>query len=654
MKENTKYAPAVATAKIKWWTLPGAAFVLTRGVFRYFVTGADVRGPGDNATFLHDATEDYRGRPVEKLTRARWRRVLRRWIGLGFPLILLCAYASAAAVRGVSGFFDAEAPGWARLPWGWVLFCYVAAATIAGIVYGGSVIGAWWEAREYRNTYVYPAAKVLARVTGVHMKKKDMLAAIELPPGFGEEISEEPEAVRVYLPEVELTAAMKRRIADAVGARLGLPDAIAKWTESGVPRRFCDLYPQALPPKSVSIESLMSELLLSDMDHPLVGVQTGGRVSRMDFKNDSPHSLGSAGSGAGKSTLYKLIGMQRMRLGAYAIFLDFKKWSHLRWAGKLPGRALIEDEVPAIHNALGRVLDELMWRKSFNLEDESKLAELPTIDVYVEEINTLLPLLVDYWTAYTAEAKVRARIRVRKAKEEIKAAGAEGEAPDHLLAELEEAEEALVQAQSLPKKSPAVQAIRYGVNLGREFRIHFHFIGQSIDAAAAGGRNTRESFRTRLLARWDAKTWKMLADGIPFVACPSGDVGIWAHVHGGEYEIVRVPYVPDEFAIEYVLEGTRPSLPMFHGDPAPSIEGETVRPAIAAIAALSEIVNTLPSKADGGRISLDALRTASKRRAETGFPEPVEEPLPGRAALYAIADVEAWFRDRERIPSLGS
>jgi hypothetical protein len=650
MKENTKYAPAVATAKIKWWTPFGFSFVLTRGAFRYFVTGADILGPGDNATFLHDATEDYRGKPYEKLTRARWRRVVRRWIGVGFPSFLLFGYGSAAGARLAWGWVDAEPPEWSRLPWGWVLFCYVTAATIAGIVYGGSTIGAWWEVREFRNTFIYPAAKVLSRVTGVHMKKREMLAAIELPQGFGEEVTDEPEPVRVYVGEVELNPAMKKRITDAVGARLGLPDAIGKWTESGVPRRFVDLYPQALPPKSISIHDLLEELLASDMDHPLVGVQTGGRVSRMDFKNDSPHTLGSAASGAGKSTLYKTIGMQRMRLGAYAIFLDFKKWSHLRWAGKLPGRALIEDEIPRINEVLMRVLDELLWRKSFNLEDESKLAELPTIDVYVEEINSLFPQLVDYWTAFTAEQKTRARIRVRKAKEEVKAAGAPEEVPDHLLAELEEAEEALIQALSLPKKSPAIQAIRYGVNLGREFRIHFHFIGQSIDAVAAGGRNTRESFRTRMLARWDAKTWKMLADGIPFVACPSGDVGIWAHVHGGEYEIVRVPYVPDEYAVEFVLGGTRPSLPMFHGDPHPSIEGESV-PVIEAALPLSELVKMLPAKRDGDSMTIKALRLAAGRE---GFPKPIEEPEPGKAALYIPDEVLAWFRDREGIPSLGS
>lgn len=652
MKNSQGVAPTIATAKIKWWRPAGAAFLIARSLFRYFVTGVEVRGAQDNATFLHDATVDYRGRPVEKLTRARWRRVLRRWILLALPGLLLFLDVAAAGTVKLWEWFDAEPPRWTAFPFGWSLLGYLFALLCVASAIGGPMVAAWWSVRGTRKMFIYPAAEVLARTTGMKLSRRAKLSVIELPEGFGEEREGDPEPVRVYVPEIVLDDASKKKIANAVGARLGLPEPIAKWTESGVPQRYVDLYPQALPPKSVSLEDLLEDLLASDMDHPLVGVMTGNRVSRMDMKNDSPHTLGSAGSGAGKSTLYKLIAMQRLRLGAYAIILDFKKWSHLRWAGRLPeGRVLIEDEVPRIHDALGRVLDELLWRKSFDLADEHKLDELPVIDVYVEEINTLLPLLVDFWDAHRTDERTRARIRVRKAKEAIKSAGDFEEVPDALLVELEEAEEAYIAAQSLPKKSPAVQAIRYGVNLGREFRIHFHFIGQSIDATAAGGRNTRESFRTRLLARWDKKTWRMLADGVDFIVCPSGDVGIWAHVHDGRADIVRVPYVPDGYAVEFVLDGVRPSLPMFHGDPVPTIEADAT-PAVSAAAPLSEIVKTLPSKADGSRLTLDALRTASKR-SET-FPEPIEPARAGVAALYSVDEVEAWFRDRERLPSLGS
>lgn len=616
MSEKKELAPALATMKIAWWTPRGMVFLAVRSTYRYWITGRPLSGPGDNATFLRDATKDYRDGPVEKLSRARWRRVARRWALLGIPM-----------AAGIPAIFSERA----RL----FLLLYCLTVLAGGATIAINTGGAWFAVRELRRTYVYPAAAVLSRVSGVKISNREALDMIELPEGFGE-FSEETGArpVRVYLPEVALDAAMKKRIAENVGARLGLPEAVARWTESGVPRRFVELSPMALPSK-VTLADLMDALLATDIDHPIVGTQTNGLPAYMDFRNDSPHTLGSAGSGAGKSTLYKFIAMQRMRRGAYAIFLDFKKWSHLRWAGRITdGRVRIEDEVPVIHDLLVRVLDELMWRKSFNLDQEGELNSLPRMDVYVEEINTLMPLLSDYWTAYVAQRKQEARTALRRAKE----------SEDEGL--IEEAEEMLAAAMGLPKKSPARQALEYGVNLGREFGIHFHFIGQSMSAKAAGGRDTRESFRTRMLARWDAKTWKMLADGIPFIACPSGEVGIWAHVHGSEVEIVRVPYVPDEDAVRFVLEGVRPSRPMFHDDPSPVLDASPVASVLSGTEPLSKIVGLLPAKADGSRLSLAGLRTAAKR---SGFPAPANEPGPGEALLYVPEEVIAWFRDRERL-----
>jgi hypothetical protein len=629
MGDNRELAPALATMKIQWWTPRGMIYLAVRSTYRYWVTGRPLAGPGDNATFFRDATKDYRDGPVEKLSRARWRRVARRWAFLGVPL-----------AAGVPAIFSERA----RL----FLFFYCLTVLAGGATIAINTGGAWLAVRELRRTYIYPAAAVLSRVSGVRISNREALDMIELPEGFGEyREGEDPRPVRVYLPEIALDAGAKKRIADAVGSRLGLPEAVARWTESGVPRRFVELSPMALPAK-VTLEDLMEALLATDIDHPIVGVQTNGLPAYMDFRNDSPHTLGSAGSGAGKSTLYKFIAMQRMRRGAYAIFLDFKKWSHLRWAGRITdGRVRIEDEVPVIHDLLVRVLDELMWRKSFNLDQEDELNSLPRLDVYVEEINTLMSLLVDYWTAYVARRKQEARTALRRIKEEAKL----HEDPDFFADAIEEAEEALAAAMGLPKVSPAIQALRYGVNLGREFGIHFHFIGQSMSAKAAGGRDTRESFRTRMLARWDAKTWKMLADGVPFIACPSGEVGIWAHVHGSEVEIVRVPFVRDEDAVEFVLGGIRPVRPMFHDDPSPVIDASPVASALSGAEPLSKIVGLLPAKADGSRLTLAGLRTAAKR---DGFPAAVNEPGPGEAALYRPDEVEAWFRDRERLPALGN
>lgn len=623
--------------------------------WRYFVTGMELWGHGDNATWLQAATEDYRRKPTEKLTRARWQRVARRWVGLGIPLLLLLLHGSALITRRGATVVKADTPRWATLPYGWILAGYFGFAALLGIMYGGYLFAAWWPVRRVRKVYIYPAARELAKITGSRFRRRTALAQIVIPPDFSEAPEEgtAPTPPRVYVPDVVLDDGMKKRIADRVGARLGLPDATPKWTEAGVECAYCDLMPASLPPADVTLEELMEALLAAPLERPIIGMSAGRITVHMDFLNDSPHTLGSAASGAGKSTLYKFIAMQRMRHGAFAIFLDFKKWSHLRWAGdpRLAGRVVIQDEIEGIHETLCKVLSELIYRKGFPREEEAKLAELRTIDVYVEEINTLMDLLVEYWKMYVSRRKQEARRAIRLAKDALDEAKAEGDelGVHEAKAKIEEAENELAEAMGLPVTSPALQALRFGVNLGREFRIHFHFIGQSIDARAAGGRNTRASFRTRMLARWDEADWKMLAKGIPFVRCPSGAVGIWAHVHGSEVEIVRVPRVDDKAAVEYVLAGPVPSISAFRDEPLPAVDASS-RPAIPSAMILSELVEILPAKINGERVTLNALRHASKR---DGFPLPIEGPTGvGGAKLYPVDHVLAWWCDREGLPAI--
>jgi hypothetical protein len=587
--------PGIHGPSLRWYRLGGFTMLCLRSAWRFWVTGRPLWGPADNATFLLDATVDYRGGPVERLSRARWRRVAWRWTVAGVPILL------------------AAGSPWITV---WPLYAYLVAGAVLGSCLAYRAAHAWWTVRDVRHAYVYPAARVLARVTGTRFHRSAAVRDVVLPPGFGgPDPADAP--VRVYVPDVELTTAAKARIASAVGARLGLPDPRASWTEAGVRRVFVDLLPMVLPPARVSLESIMAAVRAAPLAEPIIGVARGNEIIHLDFRNDSPHTLGSAGSGAGKSTLYKFVAMQRLAHGAYAIILDFKKWSHLRWAGRLPtGRVVVEDRVPEIHDLLVRVLDELVWRKGFDLHQEHELAALPEVDVYVEEINTLMGLLRDYWKGYAAAEKQAARAAVRRARD------AEDEDA------LERAEEDLARAMGLPVKSPALQALEYGVNLGREFNIHFHFIGQSMSAKAAGGRDTRESFRTRLLARWDRKTWKMLADGIDFIACPSAEVGLWAHVHGSSVEIVRVPFVADEDAVSYVLDGAWPSMPLFHGDALPA----WTRPALPVGVTLADALPALPACP-----SLDALRKAVQRAAL----EPVGRS--GNALTFERAALEALY-----------
>jgi hypothetical protein len=619
-------------ARFYWFTPWGLVIGATIIAWRYFVTGRELRGDGDNATFLHDATTDHRGRPYEKLTRARWRRVARRWALAGVPLAL----ANIWAVAHVGRMADLA---WAYWPWGWLFIGWLAGVALVGVGWAGVRFARWWPVRQIRRELVKPAAIVLLQLTHVRMSRRKAMRLIELPPGYGR--TPDPDAslpvVRVYLPGViALTDTLKGKLVDNLGSRLGMPHATGAWTLATA-RAYVELTPAPLPPREVTLDSLRAAVEAAPLERPVIGAANGRRPVSADFDNDSPHLLASAGSGAGKSTLFRFLAMQRMSHGAGAIFLDFKKWSHLKWLrGFGPDRALYFHRVPEIHDALCAVMDELVRRK--DLDDEDELDALRTLDVYVEEINTTMSMLREYWKAYVAEQRARARNALRAAR---------AQEDENLIAQ---AEEDLAVAAGLPAMSPAIQALRYGVNLGRQFRVHFHFIGQSMSATAAGGRDTRESFRTRLLARWDAATWKMLCPGQPYIACPSGQVGLWAHSNGTAVDIVRVPYVSDVQAHEFVL--SRCPVPAGHvlsrdiGGVLPGVPARVLGHDVPA--PLSELVAGLPAGRRGAP-TVEALRMAAHRRESTGFPAPVTAGRPGVAALYDPDEVAGWWEQRERL-----
>lgn len=581
--------------------------VIARLFFRYFITGRQLWGATDNATFLHDATVDYRARPYEKLTRARWRRVARRWAVL---LTLGTLWALWAFVGS------------------WAVLTLLTVLIVGSLSIGVPMAAHWWAAERQREQFIYPVHRIVCKISGQKFSRKRALGSVVLPNGFTGQLEqgEVPTPVRIYLPDLPMDDAMKRKLPKAVGGRLGMPNPAAHFEEVGA-HPYMELLPQALPPKRVTLNDLREEMAASPAHQPVVGIANGARIVHMDFYSDSPHSLGSAPTGAGKSTLYKLIAMQRLGKGGYSIILDFKKWSHLRWAGRLPaGRVLIADRIPDIHDILVRVADELIWRKEHELHQEAELDALPTLDIFMEELGSLRDLLNDHWLRLVQAEKAAARTAVRRAKT----------AKDEDA--LDEAEETLAAANALPKQSPATQALKFGVNLGREFKIHFHFISQSIDANVAGGRNVRASFRTRFLARWDIKDWKMLAGAIPYVACPSGEPGVWAHVHGSEVEIIRVPLVTDADAVDYVNSSPAPALPMFHNDPVPTIEAQE-NAAIERLVTLREALPYLPADDSGDTLQLEGLRSASKRQ---GFP-----PRHG-ADQYVLSELLAWRWEKVR------
>jgi hypothetical protein len=225
MQEQRSLPPIARADRINvpWWL---------RALWRYFGSGKELIGCGDNATWCHAASMDYRARPYVKLTGPRWQRVARRHVG-----------------------------GWTALLAG---YAWLAGSAVAWSVVGveGGALGTWgcvllWEYAQNRvinRKYVDPAAEVLCREVGMRYHKRNARKLIQLPAGYGRatEDGAEPLPVRVTIPvNKAIPASARKKLVDAIAGRLGIPDATGEWFEANE-HVTVDLRGCPVPPKTVT------------------------------------------------------------------------------------------------------------------------------------------------------------------------------------------------------------------------------------------------------------------------------------------------------------------------------------------------------------------------------------------------------------------
>lgn len=559
--------------------------LITRGVWRYFVTGRPIWGAGDNASFLHDATVDYRGGPREKLTRARWRRLARRHAAITIPGGLALYDWRAAALYGSLGALGA-----------------------AG--YSVHAVARWWPQRAVRREFVYPTWQVVAKIINAPTGRRHAVRAIELPPGFGLEVDDEtgesPElVVRLHLPVVTLDKGTQDRIALAAGQRLGITDVSASWVIRGA-STYVDLSPRATAPRTLTFRDVRHYFDDASPTSPFVGLGPKRKPVYADLDNDGPHIGISGGTGTGKSTLLRIILAKRVAAGAGLVVCDYKVTSH-PWARRIaqedPSRVLyVVDEEP-ISEAILAVYAEFERRRTLLKTNPEALKDFRPVDLLVEELNSLASRLRTWW------GHERRRI--------LADAKANGE-----------------DAPYVPVVPEAVDALAALVQMGRELQIRVHFAAQRLDASALApkdGGAIRESITNRFLAKYTKAAWNMLCAGIPFEAFPGGPRGIWTAVVNGEVTHFRVPVLSNEDAYALVMGSPAPTLPLLGSGRAWIDRGEKR----AELVTLGEAWEQIP-----GCPSLTALQKAVQRAAL--------EPSGRRknAALYPMGDLRALYAER--------
>lgn len=336
-----------------------------RLLWRYLVTGATIRGHGDNASFLQGATVDYRGKPVPRYSAARWRRVARRNAAVTVPLLLL-----------------AGAP-WATL---WPFLCYVVAIPLATVGYGAHRMARALRMRRLYREWIDPATEVACRVLGIAYRRRRARAMLELPLtwGAGSEDSA-PSVARLLLPAgTALSDGVKRQVVSNVGGRLGIPRPSGTWNEAGsVP--FVDIAGTPSPPADVTYASLAKAIGAAAEDEVVLGRAAGEHIVKMSLSGDDPHMLVSGKSGTGKSVLLRVFLRQRIERGDGVIMTDPKRFSHIRWAGKLPTSLVVYAYRDVdLHNTWLAVAAET--RRRIELP-EDELAMQRRVFIVAEELN---------------------------------------------------------------------------------------------------------------------------------------------------------------------------------------------------------------------------------------------------------------------------
>lgn len=586
-------------------------------ITRYFVTGAPLWGAGDNATFLHRATVDYRGRPYVKLTGPIWQRLARRHAAVTIPSMLLLA-----------------------APWlTWRAFALYETALVLGA--GGWALRRtykWAKRRRTYNQWVDPAARTACAALGIRWTKRAGRRMIELPDEWGagrDAASARRLTARVHIPSgTALTRGIRASITDNVGNRLGIPKPVrAEWSESGA-SVFVDLSAAPLPPDEVAWTDILKAAREAGEDVLIPGRTASGHLATVSLAEDSPHVAGSGASGTGKSVLARVLLVPRVALwGDGLLITDPKKFSHWRWAGtgKVdPRRIRYAWRTEDLHQAWLEVADELARRIEL---DEDELAGQRRVFVLVEEANTQAKRLARYW-----------RGERKRLIAEAKLALADDAGADIDLGDLDP-----------PVQSPAIVAMQEAVSMGRELKIHVMVMAQRLSASVFGGNggDIRESFQGgRFLAKWDRRLWKMLVDTIDYVACPSAPRGLWGLAKGDSFEILRVPLLSERDALAMVTDNACPvSGPVLGQQDGPGhLDMASGQRELVQAVTLAMALDMLPGQDGPEALSMAALRKAACRE---GFPAPLAKPdgqpyTKTEARLYSLASLVDW-REGQRV-----
>jgi hypothetical protein len=572
-----------------------------------------------NSTWLRHADTDLteHQRSARWHWRPGWHRSSMRIIGL--------AAASGAAYA----WFNARG----------ALLIGACIAAGAGLLAAGLRI--WHVSRDWshRRHVIYPLWHQLATMTGYpvdtavyrsvpvthaghagHHKRERPQDFLHIPRDYA---SNDKAVVRWEPPYTwEGTLAQQKAVTGVIERKLG-QDWVADWIMSASPRVLIMKHaPQ--PPEIVLFDDFAR--LMADAPENILRLGYGAKVSsdgerpqyslaEIDLDSDAPHLLISMSTGGGKSDTTAGIIAALVRKSVTVDIIDPKRISH-SWAAGLPGVKIhkyVTAQMQAISDA------RILMDSRYDALDVDETARFPRHVIVIEESNSFMQDLRDYWTDY--------------------------------LASLEPAER-----RNHPKQNPAIRDLRYLLSKSRQARINIISVFQRASADAAAGGDARENYGARLLARYSPQTWRLLV-GTPYIR-PPRIPGRAMLVIGDESHIVQRVYagISDRSGQPDAAGIARLRAWALNGRPDSRDAGKPVTAPVLSQA--REVINdsepvTLREACESGVIGMRYSAARKARQRDEGFPA----GLPGRTGqVYEPAALRAWYAgrsDREPAPAAG-
>jgi hypothetical protein len=587
-----------------------------------FFTGRDLLRPANrratNATFTQWGTKRFPGHEADRLTKwafmPEYQRALIRIGVVGLTVIGIWAHVAYPTT---------------------LQFALYAVGGIGGIKSAKS-IAHWWKTRTFRRVYLKPLAKAAAPILNVppHFpirKWIEITPELEgLLPDLIKPMSKREEKVRAWYgahiepalryipdystrcywwlaghypavtrawqwsqprePHISLRAPegyvnldAQKLLNPLIGSKLGISSMVCNWRQVGSDA-IVTYTVKERPPTIAGLSDILAAIDQCAEYEYIVGLGPKNRPIKISLENDSPHIACSAGSGAGKSVLAQLIAIQVLRKRnsfgerGNVVILD-QKGSH-RWARDLPG-VIYCTEPSEMHNELIRIEAVAKDRNRQAIKEDEGWDCGARIFVIFEEMNATVALLKSYWDE--------------------------------------------IREQGQPKASPAIQAFRNIMYMGRSAKVNLFGVAQMLTANTTGGPESRENFGIRCLARYTANNWKML---VPQCAMPrrSRTRGRWQIVVGDDVYETQVAFASAAEARDFV---------MWEGELAP---GEI--PTQRSTNEIPELVELREAIELGLMPGYTLTQLRSRRAQDRYFPKSPE--LRGTAKLYRTSDLQEW------------